>query len=211
MTAGEVFLLQSWMISIMDHYGYLGIALLILIENLFPPIPSEVILTFGGFLTTYTKMNLIGVILSSTIGSVFGAVVLYQMGSLVPVSKLEEIVNGRIGKLLHFKKEDVSHAVEWFDSKGNYTVFFCRFIPIVRSLISIPAGIAHMHFSKFFILTTLGSFIWNTILVTLGAVAGASWQKMAQYFHSYSQAGKLVLCAFTFIGICFYIKKRFQK
>ena len=211
MTAGEVFLLQSWMISIMDHYGYLGIALLILIENLFPPIPSEVILTFGGFLTTYTKMNLIGVILSSTIGSVLGAVVLYQIGSLVPVSKLEEIVNGRIGKLLHFKKEDVSHAVEWFDSKGNYTVFFCRFIPIVRSLISIPAGIAHMHFSKFFILTTLGSFIWNTILVTLGAVAGTSWQKIAQYFHSYSQAGKLVLCACTFIGSCFYIKKRFQK
>ena len=136
--------MQSWMISIMDHYGYLGIALLILIENLFPPIPSEVILTFGGFLTTYTKMNLIGVILSSTIGSVLGAVVLYQIGSLVPVSKLEEIVNGRIGKLLHFKKEDVSHAVEWFDSKGNYTVFFCRFIPIVRSLISIPAGIAQI-------------------------------------------------------------------
>ncbi len=211
MTAGEVFLLQYWMISIMDHYGYFGIAFLILIENLFPPIPSEVILTFGGFLTTYTRMNLIGVILSSTIGSVLGAVVLYQIGSLVPVAKLEAIVNGRIGKLLHFKKEDVTHAVEWFDSKGNYTVFFCRFIPIVRSLISIPAGMAKMNFSKFFILTTLGSFIWNTVLVTLGAVAGASWQKTAQYFHSYSQAGKLVLCAFTFIGIFLYIKKRFQK
>lgn len=203
--------MQYWMISIMDHYGYFGIAFLILIENLFPPIPSEVILTFGGFLTTYTRMNLIGVILSSTIGSVLGAVVLYQIGSLVPVAKLEAIVNGRIGKLLHFKKEDVTHAVEWFDSKGNYTVFFCRFIPIVRSLISIPAGMAKMNFSKFFILTTLGSFIWNTVLVTLGAVAGASWQKTAQYFHSYSQAGKLVLCAFTFIGIFLYIKKRFQK
>ena len=146
---------------------YLGIALLILIENLFPPIPSEVILTFGGFLTTYTNMNLIGVILFSTLGSVLGAVVLYQIGSLVPVFKLEATVEGRLGKLLHFKKEDVSHAVEWFDSKGNYTVFFCRFIPIVRSLISIPAGMAHMHFSKFFILTTFGSLIWNTVLVTL--------------------------------------------
>ena len=227
--------MQYWMISIINHYGYLGIALLILIENLFPPIPSEVILTFGGFLTTYTNMNLIGVILFSTLGSVLGAVVLYQIGSLVPVFKLEAIVEGRLGKLLHFKKEDVSHAVEWFDSKGNYTVFFCRFIPIVRSLISvpagmskmgmprfliytilrslisIPAGMAHMHFSKFFILTTFGSLIWNTVLVTLGAFAGASWQKTAQYFHSYSQAGKLVLCAFTLIGIFFYIKKRFQK
>ena len=86
----------------MNHYGYLGIALLILIENLFPPIPSEVILTFGGFLTTYTNMNLIGVILFSTLGSVLGAVVLYQIGSLVPVFKLEAIVEGRLGKLLHF-------------------------------------------------------------------------------------------------------------
>lgn len=203
--------MQYWMISIMNHYGYLGIALLILVENLFPPIPSEVILTFGGFLTTYTNMNLVGVTLSSTIGSVLGAIMLYQIGSLVPVSRLESIVNGKIGKLLHFKKEDVSHAVEWFDSKGNYTVFFCRFIPIVRSLISIPAGMAHMHFSRFFILTTFGSLIWNMVLVTLGAIAGASWQKTAQYFHSYSQVGKLVLCAFTFIGIFFYIKKRFQK
>ena len=141
--------MQYWMISIMNHYGYLGIALLILIENLFPPIPSEVILTFGGFLTTYTNMNLIGVILFSTLGSVLGAVVLYQIGSLVPVSKLEAIVSGKIGKLLHFKKEDVSHAVEWFDSKGNYTVFFCRFIPIVRSLISIPAGMAPCIFPNF--------------------------------------------------------------
>ena len=70
---------------------------------------------------------------------------------------------------------------------------------------------AHMHFSKFFILTTFGSLIWNTVLVTLGAFAGASWQKTAQYFHSYNQAGKLVLCAFTLIGIFLYIKKRFQK
>lgn len=204
-------MLQYWMVSLMNHYGYLGIAFLILIENLFPPIPSEVILTFGGFLTTYTNMHLIGVILSSTVGSVFGAVILYEIGRLLPISKLESIVSGKIGKLLHFKKEDVSHAVEWFDSKGNYTVFFCRFIPIVRSLISIPAGMAHMHFSKFFLLTSLGSLIWNTVLVTLGAVAGASWQKAAGYFHSYSQAGKLVLVGFTLIGLFFYIKRRFLK
>ena len=202
-------MLQYWMISIMDHYGYFGIAFLILIENLFPPIPSEVILTFGGFLTTYTNMNLIGVILSSSIGSVLGAIILYQIGSLVPVSKLEAIVSGKIGKLLHFKKDDVSHAVDWFDSKGNYTVFFCRFIPIVRSLISLPAGMAKMNFSKFFILTSFGSLIWNTVLVTLGAIAGASWQKAAIYFRSYSQAGKIVLFIFLFVGILAYIKKRF--
>ncbi|MCR2023220.1 DedA family protein, partial [Blautia pseudococcoides] len=137
--------MSYWMMHIMDAYGYLGIALLILVENLFPPIPSEVILTFGGFMTTYTKMNIIGVVLSSTVGSVFGAILLYQIGHLVPQEKLESLLEGRVGKILHFKPEDVGSAMEWFDSKGNYTVLFCRFIPIVRSLISIPAGMAHMN------------------------------------------------------------------
>ena len=162
--------MSYWMMHIMDAYGYLGIALLILVENLFPPIPSEVILTFGGFMTTYTKMNIIGVVLSSTVGSVFGAILLYQIGHLVPREKLESLLEGRIGKILHFKPEDVGSAMEWFDSKGNYTVLFCRFIPIVRSLISIPAGMAHMNLGTFLSLTTIGSFIWNLVLVTLGAI-----------------------------------------
>lgn len=200
--------MNYWIIQIMDIYGYLGIFLLILIENLFPPIPSEVILTFGGFMTTYTKMNIIGVILSSTAGSVAGAIILYQAGHLISQERLESLLSGKVGRLLHFKKEDVGSAIQWFDSKGNYTVLFCRFIPIVRSLISIPAGMAHMELGKFFLLTTLGSLIWNSVLVSLGAIAGASWQKAAQYFNAYSQAARIVLAAFIVIGILVYIKKR---
>ena len=103
--------MSYWMMHIMDAYGYLGIALLILVENLFPPIPSEVILTFGGFMTTYTKMNIIGVVLSSTVGSVFGAILLYQIGHLVPQEKLESLLKGRVGRILHFKPEDVRSSL----------------------------------------------------------------------------------------------------
>ena len=201
--------MSYWMMHIMDAYGYLGIALLILVENLFPPIPSEVILTFGGFMTTYTKMNIIGVVLSSTVGSVFGAILLYQIGHLVPQEKLESLLEGRIGKILHFKPEDVGSAMEWFDSKGNYTVLFCRFIPIVRSLISIPAGMAHMNLGTFLSLTTIGSFIWNLVLVALGAIAGTSWQKAAECLGTYTQVARVVILVFALVGILVYIKRRF--
>ena len=201
--------MSYWMMHIMDAYGYLGIALLILVENLFPPIPSEVILTFGGFMTTYTKMNIIGVVLSSTVGSVFGAILLYQIGHLVPREKLESLLEGRIGKILHFKPEDVGSAMEWFDSKGNYTVLFCRFIPIVRSLISIPAGMAHMNLGTFLSLTTIGSFIWSLVLVTLGAIAGTSWQKAAECLGTYTQVARVVILVFALVGILVYIKRRF--
>ena len=201
--------MSYWMMHIMDAYGYLGIALLILVENLFPPIPSEVILTFGGFMTTYTKMNIIGVVLSSTVGSVFGAILLYQIGHLVPREKLESLLEGRIGKILHFKPEDVGSAMEWFDSKGNYTVLFCRFIPIVRSLISIPAGMAHMNLGTFLSLTTIGSFIWNLVLVPLGAIAGTSWQKAAECLGTYTQVARVVILVFALVGILVYIKRRF--
>ena len=211
MTAEEVFLLRYWMIYIMDIYGYLGIALLILVENLFPPIPSEVILTFGGFMTTYTKMNLAGVILSSTAGSLVGAVLLYQIGNLVSMEQLEKILEGKLGQILHFKKGDIKNAMEWFDSKGNYTVFFCRFIPIVRSVISIPAGMARMNFSKFLLLTALGSLLWNTLLVSLGAMAGASWQKAAEYMGAYTHAASIVILIFLIVGVFLYIKRRFLK
>lgn len=201
--------MNFWMMHVMDSYGYLGIALLILVENLFPPIPSEVILTFGGFMTTYTKMNIFGVVVSSTVGSVFGAVLLYQVGYLVPKEKLENLLAGKVGRVLHFKPEDVGSAVDWFDSKGNYTVLFCRFIPIVRSLISIPAGMARMNLPKFLVLTTVGSFIWNLVLVCLGAIAGTSWQKAAECLGTYTQVAKVVVVIFIFVGILVYIKRRF--
>ena len=183
----------QWILQIMDSYGYLGMALLILGENLFPPIPSEVILTFGGFMTSYTKMHIPGAVLSATVGSVGGALILYQLGSLLTPERLDTLFTGRVGKILGLRKENLQKAADWFDSKGNYAVFFCRFIPIIRSLVSVPA---------------LGSLLWNLLLICAGAAAGSSWQKAVRYFGSYTQAAKIVLGTALLAGILFLIRRR---
>lgn len=136
--------MENFVIGIMNKFGYLGIFLLILLENLFPPIPSEVILTFGGFMTISTSMNVFGVILVSTIGSLLGAIILYYLGKILNKERINKIIKSKYGKLLRIKSKDIEMADKWFDTKGRKTVFFCRFIPVVRSLISIPAGMSEM-------------------------------------------------------------------
>ena len=164
--------MENFVIGIMNKFVYLGIFLLILLENLFPPIPSEVILTFGGFMTISTSMNVFGVILVSTIGSLLGAIILYYLGKILNKERINKIIKSKYGKLLRIKSKDIEMADKWFDTKGRKTVFFCRFIPVVRSLISIPAGMSEMPLPQFTIYTFFGSLIWNTVLILIGAFAG---------------------------------------
>lgn len=185
--------MQAVITEMLGKYGYLGVVILIFAENIFPPIPSEVILTFGGFLTTCTELGVLGTTIAATIGSVLGAVVLYGVGKLFTPDRLCGVINGRIGRILRLKAEDIERARSNFIEKGNNTVFFCRFIPIVRSMISIPAGMAEMNFAKFLILTTLGSFSWNIVLISIGAFAGSSWEKVSEFAGGYSEVVKIAL------------------
>lgn len=200
--------MQQLVLEVMDSFGYAGIFLLILVENLFPPIPSEVILTFGGFMTTYTTLKPLGVIVASTAGSVIGAVILYYVGKLIPRATLEKMLDGKIGRRLHFQKDDVEDAMGWFDKKGRMTVFICRCIPIVRSLISIPAGMAKMSMLPFILLTTAGSIVWNTALTCAGAFAGSSWEKILQVMDAYSNVTILVIGLAALAGSAVYFRKR---
>ena len=202
--------MQNWIITIMNRFGYLGVAGLIGLENIFPPIPSEVILTFGGIMTTCTDLTFTGVVDSFTIGSLIGAILLYGIGWILSYDKLCRILSGKTGKILHLYPEDIDKAVSWFDKRGNYTVFFCRFIPIVRSLISIPAGCAKMKMLPFLLLTTAGSFIWNTVLVYLGALAGKSWSKIAGYMDTYSTIVLIILIIAVLSALYFFIKSRIK-
>lgn len=204
--------MQNIIIDIMNHFGYFGIFLLIAVENIFPPIPSEVILLFGGFMTTYTKLNIVGVVIAATLGSVAGAIVLYYIGKILNKDRLKKIVRGKIGKILRLKETDIDKADAWFDTKGQKTVFFCRFIPIVRSLISIPAGMSEMNLKKFLIYTTLGSAIWNVVLTIAGSIASKNWEKVLGFFDQYSHIvmGLLIIIFVIFI-ITFYKKKRKQE
>ena len=196
--------------QVMDSWGSIGIFLLILIENLFPPIPSEVILTFGGFMTTYTAMTAGEAIAAATAGSVAGAVVLYGAGRLATPSRLERFLGGRVGTLLHFQKEDVEDAAEWFEKRGKAAVLFCRCVPIIRSLISIPAGMAQMALAPFLFLTTVGSLIWNTVLICAGAAAGASWERVMETVDAYSNTA-VWAAGCSDIGSTLHSQKRKEK
>ena len=178
--------MRELVLELMGEYGNLAVFLLILVENLFPPIPSEVILTFGGVMTVCTDMTPVGVILFSTAGSLAGAVILYSVGRFLPEEVFRKLLCGQIGHLLHFRLEDVDLAKGWFRERGRSAVFLCRLIPIVRSLISIPAGIARMQFVPFLVFTAAGSLLWNTVLVYAGRIAGDSWEKVSAAFGVYS-------------------------
>ena len=185
--------MEAFILGIIENWGYLGVGLLIAIENIFPPIPSEVILAYGGFMTTITEINTVGVIISATLGSTIGAIVLYLIGKILNKERLEKIVSGKIGKVLRLKKSDIEKADKWFDTKGQKTVFICRFIPIVRSLISIPAGMSEMKIWKFLLYTVLGSTIWNTVLVCLGRALGESWETVVNIFDKFSNVILVIL------------------
>ncbi|MNZ70723.1 hypothetical protein D3C78_890710 [compost metagenome] len=183
----------------MEQFGYIGILLLIALENVFPPIPSEVILTFGGFMTTYTSLTRTGVIIAATLGSVLGAVILYGIGYLINVDKLEALIE-KYGRFLRLKKEDIRKADHWFDRYGYWTVLFCRLIPVIRSLISIPAGMSKMKFGLFLLFTTVGTLAWNIILVTVGAALGGSWETILHYMDIYSYVAYSVIGIAALVG-----------
>lgn len=200
--------IEDFIINIMNSYGYLGVFLLILLENIFPPIPSEVILLFGGFMTTYSSLNILGVTMSSTLASVLGAIFLYKIGTIFNKEKLKHLTSTRLGKLLRINNSDIDSSFNYFQTKGEKTIFFCRFIPLIRSLISLPAGINKMNMTKFIIYTTLGSLIWNVVLIILGHVVGSNWKSILKIFDLYSvYTVTLIFIILIFLIIKFYKKK----
>ena len=171
---------SNWARDIMDALGYVGLALLVAIENLFPPIPSEIILPLAGFNSSLGDMNVFLAILFATIGSVVGAVMLYYIGYFFGEERVRYIVRNW-GKWLGFKESDVDKADEWFDKYGGLAVMLCRVVPIVRSLISIPAGLRKMPMLMFLLYTTIGSLTWNTLLIFAGYLLGDNWDHVEEY------------------------------
>lgn len=181
--------MNTFIINLMNRYGYFGILFLITIENIFPPIPSEVILTLGGFMTSQKActMSLFGVIMFSTFGSILGAIILYYVGYILNIDRLIKLCDSKVGKFLCLKKEDIYKSYDKFNSRGNLTVFYSRFVPILRSLISIPAGMNKMKFGLFIVYTFVGSLIWNIVLCSLGKLVGENYMMVANIFSKYSK------------------------
>ena len=175
-----------------------------------PPIPSEIILPFGGFMTTYTSMTVPGVVIASTAGSVVGAVILYGIGLLLDVERLEKIID-RFGHILRVTKEDVHKADAWFDKYGIWTVLFCRMVPLIRSLISIPAGMSNMKFWLFIVFTTVGTLIWNIILVSVGAALGDNWDRITEFMDVYSNIAYAIIGIGIIIFLVYFFNKKRKK
>ncbi|MFD2629050.1 DedA family protein [Oceanobacillus kapialis] len=201
--------MQNWVTEIMEQFGYLGILFMMALENLFPPIPSEIVLPFGGFLTTYTSITVWGVVLAATVGSLIGAVVLYWIGTLLDVEQLEKLTK-RWGRILRIKVADIHKADAWFDKYGYWAVLVGRMVPVVRSLISIPAGMSNMKFGRFMLFTVIGTLIWNSILITIGVILGESWNEITQYMSVYSSIVYVILAVVVVVLFYLYLKKRKQ-
>ncbi len=176
--------IDQWAISVMESLGVFGAALLVAIESLFPPIPSELILPLAGFTASRGSFDLVSVIIATTVGSLVGAVVLYYLGRLIGEERLVHLAN----RIPFMSGADVTTAMGWFHRFGPMAVLIGRFIPIVRSLISIPAGIDRMRLWLFLLLTAIGSGIWNTLFVVLGFVLGENWVVVEDIASRYSRA-----------------------
>lgn len=202
--------LETWITSIMADFGYIGIFLLIMVENLFPPIPSEIILTFGGFMTTVSSLNVVMVIIVATLGSVVGAILLYKVASYFGKERLTKIVL-KYGRILRLKESDIERAENFFLKYGSWAVFLCRMIPLIRSLISIPAGMTQMKMSRFLVLTTAGSLLWNTVLIGLGAFLGESWNEIVVFMDNFSTIIYGIIAVIVVVGLGFFFRARFKK
>lgn len=183
----------DWAADFIDAIGLIGVAALVALENVFPPIPSELVLLLTGFNVSESRFGFVGGVVFATIGSVVGAYFLYGIGRLLHEERLEAFLAG-IGRFVGLKKSDVHKGFQWFERHGSLVVFFGRLIPVVRSVVSIPAGAEKMPLVRFTILTALGSLVWNTVWIAIGWGLGDQWEKAGRW-GDYIQYGAVALIA----------------
>ena len=172
--------LATWVQDVIESLGYLGVALLVIAENLFPPIPSEIVLPFAGFVARRGDGSVIVMVLAATIGSVLGALILYAIAAAIGPERIHRFVV-RFGRWFGVKENDMVRAEEWFDRRSNISVLVGRCVPLIRSLVSIPAGFRRMKLARFTLLTAIGSAVWNIALIGAGAALGDQWDRVGDY------------------------------
>ena len=166
----------DWAADFIDSIGLIGVALLVALENVFPPIPSELVLLLTGFNVSESRFGFVGAVLAATAGSVVGAYFLYGIGRLLSEERLERFL-ATVGRVVGLKRKDVHKGFVWFERHGTAVVLFGRLIPVVRSVVSIPAGAEKMPLGRFTLLTAAGSLVWNIVWVAIGWGLGDQWEK----------------------------------
>ena len=188
--------LSNWAADVVEALGYLGVALLVAVENVFPPIPSEVVLGLAGYTASRGDASAVGMIIAATIGSVVGAWMLYGFSAAVGPLRLRAIVI-RYGAWIGFGEADLDRAEEWFDRRSRSAVLVCRCVPLIRSLISIPAGFRRMPLGTFTVFTLLGSLVWNSVLVVAGYLLAEQWDKVLDYTEPFQDLVMAITGAFV--------------
>ena len=205
--------IKIWTEGLISQMGYPGLVIVMFLENVFPPIPSEVVLPLAGSMTNDAQYNftVFGVIFWGMVGALAGAFFFYYLGKIFGEKRVYWIVE-KVGKFLFIRTDDLDNAFKFFEKRGELTIFFGRMIPLVRSLISIPAGLAEMNILKFVGYTILGTSLWNIILVLAGKALGPAWPRIIEIVDVYEHIALalMVLAVVAFFGIRIYqaIKKK---
>ena len=186
--------IETWVIEVVEALGYLGVGLLVALESVFPPIPSEVVLPLAGFVTANGEASFLGMVAAATAGSLAGAYILYGVAAMVGPVRLRSLV-ARYGKWARVTTEDIDRSERWFDDRAASAVLVGRCVPLIRSLISIPAGLRRMPLLEFTVFTVIGSAIWNFALVGAGYLLGENWDRAAGPLEMMRNVVLLVLAA----------------
>lgn len=195
--------MRAWTADILETLGYAGLWLVLVIENLFPPIPSELVLPLAGFFVGRGQMSLWGAVLAATAGSYTGALVLYLLGR----SGGRRLVL-RYGHILRIDEEALGRAEQWFRRWGDWVVLVARVVPVARSIVSVPAGITRMPLPRFSALTIAGSAVWNLVLIGAGVLLGRNWEAVSRWVGTYSTVVVVLLAVAVVAGGAYLLFRR---
>ncbi len=198
-----------WVQGLIEALGYLGLGLVMFLENIFPPIPSEAVLPMAGWLAFEKRGGFTrwGITLVGAVGSVAGAMVFYGLGYWFGEERVRYLLR-RFGKWLLLSENDFDTALAWFNRYGELVIFFSRMVPIVRSLISVPAGLASMNLGRFTIYTTLGTALWSFVLALAGYILGQNWHLVMDWINRYENA---VLILAGVAVVAFITRRLYQR
>ena len=199
--------LAEWIPQIMNQMGYLGIAILMFLENLFPPIPSELIMPLAGFTVSQGKMAFFPAVIAGVVGTVLGAYPWYYIGKLVSEERLEHLAD-KYGKWISVSAKDIHKANNWFNRHGGKAVFLCRLVPGVRTLISLPAGINGMPLLPFTLYSTIGTTLWVSFLTAIGYKLGDHYELVDEYL---APVSKIVLASLIIFFLLWVVRKRLRR
>ena len=204
--------IYSFCQNAMQLLGYPGLALVMFLENVFPPIPSELVLPLAGTLTVSQdpsvppQFTIVNVILWATLGSFLGAWIWYWVGYLISEERVRRLLQ-KIGKYIMITEKDLDTALEWFEKYGEWCVFFGRMVPIIRTLISVPAGLSKMHWAKFSAFTIAGTCLWNILLAFAGRLLGDNYTVIVDWIDRF----KVVIIVLCVIAVVVFYARRIAK